>query len=185
MPEESVSTDIVRELLRHRVELFGFVRAVVRNPSDAEDVFQNVAAAIIEESRTPREIRDCRAWFKEIARRRVLEHYRMTQRHNAAHLPIEELTEITADIFLEAAPTPSILSDERDALTECLKSIGAHPAEMILLRFKSGKPYSEIATLVKRTEAAVRRAVARSRLALTACMERRLGAKMRNCNDPR
>ena len=42
--------DALKELLGYRSELLGFVRAILRNPSDAEDLFQETCRIILEKS---------------------------------------------------------------------------------------------------------------------------------------
>jgi len=83
---------LVQELLTYRAELFGFIRALLRNTHDAEDLFQEVSAVVLREASASGEpIRDFRAWVKEVARRKALEHYRARRACRAAGLPVEEM----------------------------------------------------------------------------------------------
>ena len=71
-----VANDRLKDLLAFRSELLGFIRAILRNTADAEDLFQETCRIILEKSDQTGPIVDFRAWAKEIARRQVLQHYR-------------------------------------------------------------------------------------------------------------
>src|SRR5262245_33871538 len=115
-----MGNDVLKELLSYRSELFGFIRAILRKTHDAEDVFQEVARIVLEKSAEASQVLDFRAWVKEIARRQALQHYRALRNRKAAGVPTEEMAELAGAVYLKHAPTARELTEEVDALRDCM-----------------------------------------------------------------
>ena len=169
-----MADEMLSLLLRHRGELYGFIRAILRHTQDAEDLFQEVAAAIMEHARKGTEVRDFRVWAKEIARHQVWQYYRRKRLDKTVALPDEGMLELAGQAFLKHSPPPAELMQETEALRECLRGLTGQGVELLRLRFVSDRSYLDIARHLQRTEAAVRRAAARVRLLLLQCVRGRL-----------
>jgi RNA polymerase sigma-70 factor (ECF subfamily) len=167
--------DVLKEFLKYRSELFGFVRAIVRNTHDAEDLFQEVARIILEKSSEGTEVLDFRAWAKEIARRQVLQHYRTLRARRAAAVPTEEMADLVSEVYMKHSPAAGDLTEEVDALRECMGKMPQKNVELIRQRFAMDQGYDAIARAVQGSETAIRRMVSRLRLLLMDCVRRRLG----------
>jgi RNA polymerase sigma-70 factor (ECF subfamily) len=172
---KAVSDDALKELLGFRSELLGFIRAILRNPADAEDLFQETCRIILEKSRELPDIVDFRAWAKEIARRQVLQHYRTLRTRKTSTVPSEEMAELASDVYRKQAPTPEELAEESAALRACLDRMPERQRHLIRLRFIAGQGYDSIARAIQGSEGSIRRMVARTRLLLMECVRRRLG----------
>jgi RNA polymerase sigma-70 factor (ECF subfamily) len=159
-------------LLQNRWELYGFIRALVRNTHDAEDVFQEVAATVVKKAQQGTEIRDFRAWSHEVARMCVLAHFR--RRGSRAKAPVEEMRLLVEELTLDPAHGPETSLAESEALWRCLEKLPARSRALLEMRFVADRSYEEIARDLRASVAAVRRAAARARLALLSCVERRL-----------
>jgi RNA polymerase sigma-70 factor (ECF subfamily) len=170
-----MSSDLTREFLQQRRELFGFIRAFVHSTADADDIFQEVALVIIEKAKTDTEIHNFRAWSHEIARRKTLEFFRKQRHKKELRLPSEEMQGIIDDAYVKETPEEPGINAEHDALHDCLKSMSGKNRKLLSMRFMADKSYEEMAGLLKKTETAIRRASARARLALADCMQRKLG----------
>lgn len=166
--------DVLKELLGFRSELFGFIRAIVRNTHDAEDLFQEVARIILEKSAEGTQVSDFRAWAKEIARRQALQHYRTLRLRKADSIPTEEMADLVADVYMKHSPAARDLTEEYDALRQCMAKLPGKNVELIRLRFAADQGYDAIARAVQGSETAVRRMVARLRILLMDCVRRRL-----------
>jgi len=166
---------IFAELLKHRWELFGFIRALVHNTQDAEDLFQNVATVIVEQAEEGEKVRDFRAWAKEIARRQVFKHFRDRKSRRLSAVPVDEMVDVLCEAWTQDASTPAQLTEEHEALRGCLEQLPGESAQLIKLRFLADLAYRDIARQLSKNEEAVRRAVSRARLALTACVRGKLG----------
>jgi RNA polymerase sigma-70 factor (ECF subfamily) len=169
-----MENDLLKQLLRHRWELFGLIRSIVRNTAAAEDVFQEVSTAIVGRPGDVKDIQNFAAWAKEIARRQALKYLRDNPARREVSVPADEMIEMAAQAFSESEDEPADASAEHDALRECLKSIGSKAAQLLTLRFVTGLEYGHISRDLRLSEAAVRRAVSRTRLSILDCVTRRL-----------
>jgi RNA polymerase sigma-70 factor (ECF subfamily) len=170
-----MARDVLKELLSGRSELFGFIRAILRNTHDAEDVFQEVARIVLEKSAEASQTADFRAWVKEIARRQVLQHYRTLRSRKAAGVPTEEMAELASAVYLKHTPSGGDLTEEMDALRDCMGRMAEENVQLIRRRYALDEDYEAIARAARKSEAAIRRMVARLRLLLMDCVRRRLG----------
>src|SRR5687767_8502727 len=75
--------DLVRQFLENRDALLGFIFALTRDPDAAEEVFQNVGLAVVDEANRGTRVADFRRWAREIARHRVADYYRDRSRTRA------------------------------------------------------------------------------------------------------
>jgi RNA polymerase sigma-70 factor (ECF subfamily) len=170
-----VDAGLLQKLLEYRSELFGFIRSIVRNTHDAEDLFQEVCVAIVRQAEAETEIRDFRAWSKEVARRLVMKHFRQLKARATVLVPTTEMVELIEHVYTTHSPSRRELVDQHDALERCLDSLSGEVASLVRRRYAEDQPYDRIAQSVRKSERAVRRSVARARLALINCVRRRLG----------
>ncbi|MBA4386947.1 MAG: hypothetical protein C0404_03135 [Verrucomicrobia bacterium] len=174
--EGAVSDDILKELLRYRSALFGFIRAIVRNHHAAEELFQEVALIIVQKADKDN-IRNFEAWAKEIARRQIWQYFREKRDKKEISLPTEEMVNVVCEVVEEASMAPRYLERQHQALRACMGRLSGETSEMLRQRHVGNEEYSEIAARFGKTEAAVRRAVARARLLLAECTSKRLAAQ--------
>lgn len=166
MTEMNESPDSATQLLHlHRTAIRAYLLAAVRDRHDAEDLFQEVSIAVLRSTHEYESGTSFRAWAREIARRRVLEHARRSRR-NPALLESGALERAASD--LEDA------DDRRDALRECLEKMGPIGRKVIDLRYGDAHDVSKIATSIGKSIQATYALLKRARQTLRDCAERRL-----------
>jgi RNA polymerase sigma factor (sigma-70 family) len=74
--EEGLDSDIAATVLRERSKLLGFIRRKVRDPTDAEDILQDVFHEFVEAYRLPEPIEQVSAWLYKVARNRIIDRFR-------------------------------------------------------------------------------------------------------------
>ena len=130
------------DLLYARFErpLFGFVRAFVREPAEAEDVLHETFMAALRER--PRDLRSFRAWIFGVARHVCLNRARSKKRAESAARAID-------------GPSPSPAADEAldahrraVALEHAIDRLPTSLAEIYRLR-ATGLSYEELAELLR------------------------------------
>jgi RNA polymerase sigma factor (sigma-70 family) len=116
---------ITESLLRERTRLWAFIRKRIADPSDAEDILQDVLFEFVEAYHLPEPIEQVGAWLLRVARNRIIDRFRKKK-----ELPLPEwLGDEDEDYWLddllppvdgpEAAYTREILLQElQDALNE-------------------------------------------------------------------
>jgi RNA polymerase sigma factor (sigma-70 family) len=68
--------DITAVVVRERARLGNFIRRRVRNPTDAEDILQDVFYEFVEAYRLPEPIEQVGAWLFQVARHRIIDRFR-------------------------------------------------------------------------------------------------------------
>lgn len=161
-----------RLIVQHRTTLYAYILACVRNHSDAEDVFQEVAAAVVASFDKLREESEFLPWAREIARRQVLSFFRRSSR------PMLYSTDLV-ELLTDAAGKDNSYSKRRnEALHDCLEKLPRHSQEIIQMRYDGTvSGVDEIADRLGRSMAATYGILKRIRIALRRCMEARLAMK--------
>jgi RNA polymerase sigma factor (sigma-70 family) len=72
----NANSDIAAVVLRERSRLGNFIRHRVRNPTDAEDILQDVFYEFVEAYRLPEPIEQVGAWLFRVARHRIIDRFR-------------------------------------------------------------------------------------------------------------
>ncbi len=169
--KESSKSHAVTMLMEHRDALFAYVLACVRSHVDVDDILQNVSVAVIEAAEVPKDPVHFLAWVREIARRRVLEHYRTSKRL----LPVDSLT---VERLTEAArriDSRQSSQSRRDALIDCLEKLPPESRQLLAARYDDSVENSITALSQQfgRSEQGMMSLLYRIRKALRNCVEQR------------
>lgn len=163
MPDEP----LVKQLLKHQSAFMGYLLAMTRNMDAAEEIFQNVAVVVMDHR--GEEIRDFRAWAKEIARRQALLYLREKSPEKMRAVE-PALLEGISQAFEEDTTTAETAKSELDALRRCLAKMPEKSRAMISLRYEQRASFEEIGKSVATSDAAVQRALSRLRKSLRDCV---------------
>ncbi|MFC1582043.1 sigma-70 family RNA polymerase sigma factor [Planctomycetota bacterium] len=169
-----MNENLLNQLIESRRILFSYIRALARNTHDTEDIFQEVAAVIIEHAGKEEEIRNFKAWSFEIARRKTLEWLRKNRSNRELKLPSDEMEDLISKVASNHNSDPDRARDRYLALSECVEQMPEKNRELVKLRFTDDKPFAEIAQTMGKTESAMYKAMTAIRLALAECMQRKL-----------
>ena len=165
----------IQQYLQLRSEFMGYLYAITRDAELAEEVYQNSAVVVIEKANSDEEIRNFRAWAKEVIRRQALHAIRTretSRRHGRAIAP--ELLDAIADTFSKDQSTESVVHNEATAMQKCVDELPDEKRKLIAMRYKSDAGFDEISSSMNSTPAAVQRALSRIRKVLHDCTQRRL-----------
>jgi RNA polymerase sigma-70 factor (ECF subfamily) len=161
---------LVEEFLRNRELIFGFILALTRNRTVAEDVFQEVGVAILDEAGKGTQPRNFLAWAREIARHRVSAYYRKHCRLEFS----ESMAEVVSQAFDENPIEPAENTLRQDLLQECMKRLPPKSREVIDCRYGQELSVEAIADRMSWTAASVKVALSRARKALTDCVNSKI-----------
>ncbi len=159
-------------LMENRDALFAFILACVRNYADADDILQNVSVVIIEAAEVPKEPSQFLAWSREIARRRILEHFRASKRV----LPVDPQTIERMMEAAERVDSKHSSQAQRTALIECIEKLSPENQQILTARYSdSGESNTEaLSKRFGRSEQGVVSLLYRTRQRLRDCVKRRL-----------
>ncbi len=178
-PSQAAAEAFTRHWIRCQPNIAAYIRSLVPQMHDAEDLLQNVAVVMLRKFAQYDPERPFLHWALGIARNEALGHRRShaTQRlvRNA------DLAEVLADACEEVAPE----MDERlGALSRCQENLQPRAREVLRLRYQDALSPPDIATRMKMSHGAVRVALTRARAALMACIERGRAAIGLDTLDP-
>jgi RNA polymerase sigma-70 factor (ECF subfamily) len=162
---------LIKLFLQHQSDFMAYLMAITRDFTAAEEIFQNAAVVVIERSATREEVRDFRAWAKEVIRRQALLYLRQQSQRARRVRPLEPaLLDQIGRAFVEDDTSESVLRREIAALQDCIREVPETGRKMLSLRYEQRASFRQIAAIVKRTEAAVQRALSRLRKSLHDCV---------------
>lgn len=148
----------------HAGDVLSLCRAIVRDRTTAEDLAQDTFASAFRSLVVLRGESSPRSWLLSIARNRCIDHLRRDRRapYGLSHEP--EVIEDAPDDG--AAPGPELLQ-RRDEVLRALASLDEATRALVVLRFRHGLEYAELAEVFGQKEGTIRmrlsRALARMR----------------------
>ncbi|WTO38572.1 RNA polymerase sigma-70 factor [Streptomyces achromogenes] len=155
------ATDVFEE---HRPLLMAVAYRMLGRVADAEDVVQEAWLRWYHADRE--EVREPRAYLVRVTTRLAIDRLRQAQRRAEAYvgpwLPEPYLTEF-ADTAPDSADRAVLADTVSLAVLVVLESLSPLERAVFVLREAFGYPYAEIATLLERTEPAVRQLAGRAR----------------------
>ncbi|MCA9261841.1 MAG: sigma-70 family RNA polymerase sigma factor [Planctomycetales bacterium] len=162
--------EFVQQFSGIRPRLAAYVRSVVANPSDAEDVLQEIGVVLWSKFGEFELGSDFERWAFRTARLQVLCYYKRQRRE-----PIR-----FTDRFIEQVDEASLartdLARACEALRDCIARLEPEDRELFRRRYESSQPTSrQLARELGRPESTVYNALSRIRRRLMHCMRRTLG----------
>lgn len=151
--------------------IYGYLRARLSQPSDAEDLCQEVFLRCYLGRDKLHRAAAIGPWLIGIARNLLHEEVRRRQQRKEV-----TWTELCLKLDDLVARDPAEVNSAVAQLPACLESLGQSAREAIDLKYRSQLRFGEIATRLCRSEGAVKLLVHRARQALKNCLDRKLKA---------
>lgn len=160
---------LVGELLENRDALCAFLYMHLRNWDETEDLFQEVSLVIMRKANEKLEVRNFRAWSREVARRTLLDYWKKKKK---IPLPLsEDDLQACENAWQRRDADSHSLSERMERLKICLEKLSGDLRRMLGLRYEKDFSLRRIASELGRTEGAVQVALSRARAALLRCMQ--------------
>lgn len=150
----------------------GYISSMVANFHEAEDLLQSVAIILLRKFSEYDASRPFVAWALGIAKLEILSLRRSHARNFLSYHP--DVIDAVESAYEAMSPE---LNARAAAIRECLKQVKADALEVLKLRYEESLKPGEIAPRLGRTAGTVRVMLSRIRVALLACVERRIGVK--------
>lgn len=166
-------TTVFLELLTsHERALSLYVHSLVPRDSAAEDILQQTKLLLWKHFDDFEIGTNFLAWARKTAFHQILTHRRLKKRE---HLPLDEvsLEALGAAVSELAGEIPQ----RHEALRLCLARLPKEHRQLVLLRYFEDLEIEQVAERVKRTEAAVYRALSRVRMNLLDCVQKQIASE--------
>lgn len=167
--DEQMGDDYVQLLRQHQNQLFGYIFCMVRNFSDAEDVFQQTSVTLWDKLSEYTPGTNFMAWAKAVARNKALTFLR-TQRRERVRFT-DEVIEQLADCELW---TPDSLDERLKALSKCRQKLSEIDQGLLAKCYSSANSIRNVAEQIGRPVESVYSSLSRIRKALHDCIQRSL-----------
>jgi RNA polymerase sigma-70 factor (ECF subfamily) len=165
----ATSDALVRQILRHRKLLHGYLFAIVRDPHLTEDLFQDVSIVLVQKCSDLGDVRDFWALAREIARREALAALRKLG-HARTVLSPEALDAVDRG-FEELSDRAA---ERQESLHRCMAKLPDPWRRVVELRYWMNLSVSEVASRLAKTENTISVTLNRIRLQLADCVRQRM-----------
>jgi len=153
---------LIAELyLQYGPPLLMYIRRYVPSREDAEDVLLEVFLAALEsDSLSSLDERRQKSWLWSVAQNKAIDNHRRFKRRPAA--PLEEAEEALYEEDWLAPEAITLRHETQDVLRAYVSSLGEQQQKVLILRFAHGLHCSEIATLLNKSDSAIRQMLSRT-----------------------
>jgi RNA polymerase sigma factor (sigma-70 family) len=146
---------------RYAASIFAYARLHTNSWEDAEDLTLEVFLAALEHDNLSwlADVQQL-VWLRQVAHNKLVDHYRRSPR-----LPMVPLEQVIEAVQHDEALTPEQLalrSEELERLYKAVRSLSLFQQRILQLRFGEGLRFAEIAVLLNKREATVRKLCSRS-----------------------
>jgi RNA polymerase sigma-70 factor (ECF subfamily) len=166
--------ELIRRFLEHRDTILAFIFSLTLDYDVAEEVFQNVATAVLQERDRAADVGEFSAWVRQVARHRVADYYRQHSRRSAVERPSGSMADIVALAFDEQDITPQANHLRMKSLLACLQKLSGRSREVIEGFYRDRKSVKDLAASMAWKEGSVKVALSRARKVLADCIAVRM-----------
>lgn len=158
--------------LKAQPVLVGYVAAMVRDRTTADDIVQSVALTAVEKMDDYDPARSFEAWVIGIARLKVLQHYRNVGQERMF------FNEGVLDSFTQHYKDTSANYEQRvSALRDCMDKLPADSRSLLNKRYFDQTPVKSIASALGKTPGRISKQLFMIRRKLEQCIAGRIGAE--------
>jgi RNA polymerase sigma factor (sigma-70 family) len=154
----------------HGDAVYAYCSRVLRDPTLAADVLQQVFEQAYRDLATLREGRQARAWLFGIAYHRCLD--ALKSRRRTAKRVVDEPADLEEKASQEPPPSARFEAHELSlALDDCVRQLAETARSAVLLRFHEGMSYEHMSTICSEKPATLQARVTRALPLLRRCLE--------------
>ena len=161
------SIPLIKQLLERRRLVFGYVYALTRDVDAAEEIFQDVSVAVLEESGRGVSVDRFLPWACAIARNRSMDHYR---RKGKSPPGSALLSETVAAVFEQQEESAEDAARRIRGLLDCVEALPGRQRQMVELYYRDQLQIARVAASVGWKPDAVKVGLSKIRKALLDCL---------------
>jgi RNA polymerase sigma-70 factor, ECF subfamily len=168
MSDKSQHEQFLRMFLTVQPRVYGYLRTMILNRADAEDVLQDVASVLWRKFDEFQPGTQFDRWAFTVAYNQVMSYHLKRRRDRLVFK--DDVLALIADRAITESRT---LDEFQDALQGCLDELSEQDRQLVRLRFEPQATNRSVATAVGRSETAVSRTLHRIYAKLLGCVRRR------------
>src|SRR5262249_5999605 len=141
-----LSKRVTAEFLAHRHQLLGFITGLLRDPQEAEDIFQEVWLKLAGALEKGVVIENQAKWCRKAAKHLVLEHWRAQRTAKVfADTTLVEFLDFVDQAYDENESLHDQRAERQRALNECVESLPDKSKRLIALKYRDRLSLSTVA----------------------------------------
>jgi len=160
-------TPLIRLFLERRRLVFGFLYALTRDADAAEEIFQEVSVAVLEENARGTAVGRFLPWVFELSRHRVSDYYRRRGRMRSGSAL---LAETFAEVFEQHSEAPEDTARRIRGLLDCVEELPLRQRQIVELHYRDQMGIAQVAEKVGWKPDAVKVGLSKIRKSLLACL---------------
>ena len=172
--EVTTNAEFLPLFMANEAQIRAFVRTLVHDPRDVDDIFQTVALILWRKFDQYDPSRPFGPWARGIAAKEVLAMRRGNARCPTPFPP--EAVVAILDEFERFLASRGSVSDTTEALDKCVEALPPNSQKMLQLRYGEAMQIQQVASQLGQTMGATQRALSRIHKRLADCIQRRLAA---------
>jgi RNA polymerase sigma-70 factor (ECF subfamily) len=159
---------IIKQLLAERIQLLGYIHAIVRDAHMAEDIYQELTVAAMESDsiQSPEHLK---GWARKTAQYKSME--AMRKRRRGAMMLDADVLELCGAAWDALDPLES--QEQLEELADCIDQLTPRARRLIRLKYVEGLSGKQIAESVSNNLTSVYGALSRIHNTLNECMARK------------
>ncbi len=165
MQSERRGEDFVRLFVQHESRIYAFIRSLVFQTSDADDLLQETAATLWQKYEGFRAGTDFLAWALQTAHYHVLS-FRRRRRRESAHFSDQFIDAVGTDIMADGIG----LAELQELVDKCLDRLPLADRDPLRLRCQPGVSIKNVAEKLGQPLSTVYHAISRIRQVLAECV---------------
>lgn len=167
--DRSDEHDFGRLFVQYEPRIYGYIRSLVMNRDDAEDLLQETASVLWQKFDEFTPGSNFLAWAMSIARFQV-QHFRRRHKHKVVRFSESFQDLLAADTVSESVR----LADLQQLLDACLQKMPPADRNLFALHYASDDTITNLANQMGRPASTIYNAIRRIRRVLTTCVKRAL-----------
>jgi len=160
-------------MTKHERLVYGYILSLVPNWSDADEILQETNVRLWEEFDKFVPGTNFAAWATRVAHFQVL-----TWRKKVSRSRLIFDQQVVEALAEEPSWTDDVFEARQEALADCIGQLPDHSRQLLQHCYTSGQRIKDVAERLKRSPAAVYKALERVRVTLHSCIERKLAQPM-------
>ena len=163
---------LIKFLLQYKGALEAMLNSIVRDPIQAEDLFQEVALIMAQKREEVDEDCNFMGWGRRISMNVVRKYWGKRSRDRRLLFLDDKALEIVASYFEKTAQ--SVWESRKLALNECINSLSQEHRNLIRSKYENKSSINELSTTLSKSPRSVDNLLYRIRKALRKCVQNRL-----------
>ena len=164
--------EISKQFIAERHRLLAFIRGMIRDPNDAEDILQEVWIRLADALEQKKEIRILGKWCRVVAKNLILHYWR--DRRTREVVIDEDILDLAEKAFDETDDEPAFWDAKRKALQECIEALPGASRQLLVLKYEEGFSAEQVGRRFKKRASAILMYLSRVHASIRACIEQRL-----------